>query len=148
MPICEFFKIPELTEVMWQRRDRQFIDLLNHVRLLALNQNDLQLLTSKSIDPSKDEQPENAFHIFAENARALTHSITMFEVIHAESYNIKSNDIIPKNIPAIKINQVLRHNQSETSRLASILKIKLNAQSTLTVNIDLQDRLLMVNWVQ
>lgn len=147
MPSCELFKIPELTEVMRQRRDRQYIDLINHVRLVALNQNDLQLLTSNSIDPSKDEYSENAFHIFAENARALTHNTAMFEVIHTELYNIKSNDIIPKNIPATKTDQVLRHNQSETSRLASILKIKLNTQSMLTVNIDLQDRLLMVNWV-
>ena len=145
MPSCELFKIPELTEVKRQRRDRQYIDLINHVRLVALNQNDLQLLTSNSIDPSKDEYSENAFHIFAENARALTHNTAMFEGIHTELYNIKSNDT--KNIPATKTDQVLRYNQSETSRLASILKITLNTQSMLTVNIDLQDRLLKVNWL-
>ena len=57
-------------------------------------------------------------------------------------YNIKSNDITPKNIPATKIDQVLHRNKSETRGLAGILKIKVNAQVMLTVNIELQDRLI------
>ena len=65
----------------------------------------------------------------------------MLETIHTELYNIKSNDILPKNIPATNIDQLLRHNQSETEGLAGILKIKLNTQAMPTVNIDLQDRL-------
>ena len=49
--------------------------------------------------------------------------------------------ICQKNVSIQKINQVLNRNQSETGGLAGILKIKINARVTLTVNIDLQDRL-------
>ena len=52
---------------------------------------------------------------------------------------------LPKNIPQQKINEILNHNQSETGGLAQTLNIKLNAQVILTVNIDLQDRLVNVN---
>ena len=92
---------------MRQRGDRQFIDLLNQVRVAELNQNKLQLLTSKFI--------------------------------------AKHNYIIPKNIPATKIDQVLRRNRSETEGLAGILKTKLNAQVMLTVKIDLQGKLINGN---
>ena len=53
----------------------------------------------------------------------------------------KTIDNLPKNASIQKINQVLNRNQSETGGLAGILKIKINARVTLTVNIDLQDRL-------
>ena len=49
--------------------------------------------------------------------------------------------ICQKNVSIQKINQVLNRNQSEIGGLAGILKIKINARVTLTVNIDLQDRL-------
>ena len=55
---------------------------------------------------------------------------------------IKAIDNLPKNASIQKINQVLNRNQSETGGLAGILKIKINARVTLTVNIDLQDRLI------
>ena len=54
---------------------------------------------------------------------------------------IKAIDNLPKNASIQKINQVLNRNQSETGGLAGILKIKINARVMLTVNIDLQDRL-------
>ena len=53
----------------------------------------------------------------------------------------KAIDNLPKNASIQKINQVLNRNQSETGGLAGILKIKINARVMLTVNIDLQDRL-------
>ena len=54
---------------------------------------------------------------------------------------IKAIDNLPKNASIQKINQVLNRNQSETGGLAGILKIKINARVMLTVNVDLQDRL-------
>ena len=47
----------------------------------------------------------------------------------------------PKSIPRQKIIEVLNRNQSETGGLAGVLDIILNARVMLTVNIDLQDRL-------
>ena len=65
----------------------------------------------------------------------------MLAAINTELYAIKSNDILPKIVSVTKIDQVLCHNQSETGELSGLLKIKLNAQVILTVNIDLHNRL-------
>ena len=48
---------------------------------------------------------------------------------------------LPKNISHQKINESLKHNQSQTGGLAQTLEIKTGARIMLTVNIDLQDRL-------
>ena len=59
-----------------------------------------------------------------------------------ELHIIEAIDILLKNIPPTKIAKALNPNQSETGRLASILKVKSNARIMLTVNIELQDRLI------
>ena len=56
-------------------------------------------------------------------------------------YVVPAIDILPKNIPQQKVNEVLNRKQSETGGLPQSLQIKLNARVMLTVNIDLQDRL-------
>ena len=50
--LCNLFEIAELTEVMQQRGDGNFIDLLNHVRIAELNDSDVFLLRSKFIKPN------------------------------------------------------------------------------------------------
>ena len=54
---------------------------------------------------------------------------------------IPAIDHLPKNIPQQKINEILSYKQSETGGIGQTLHIKVNAQVMLTVNIDLQDRL-------
>ena len=49
---------------------------------------------------------------------------------------------MPENSPPKKKAQALNCNQTEKARLASVLKVKLNARIILAVNIDLQDWLI------
>ena len=49
--------------------------------------------------------------------------------------------ITSQNVSIQKINKVLNWNESETGGQAGILETKVNARVMLTVNIDLQDRL-------
>ena len=55
-----------------------------------------------------------------------------------ELHSIEAIGILPKNIPPAKMAQTLNCNRSEIRGLESILKVKLNAQIMLTVNIDVQ----------
>ena len=52
-----------------------------------------------------------------------------------------SIDLIPKNVSPQKIEEVLNRNQSNNGELARLLHIKINARVILTVNIDVEDRL-------
>ena len=52
MSLWNLFEIVELTEVMRQSGDGNFIDLLNHVRIAELNDSNVSLLRSKFIKPN------------------------------------------------------------------------------------------------
>ena len=139
--LWKHFKIFELTEVMRQREDSQLIDLLNQVRVADIKPTDKELLESRVIQPLNDQYPHDALHIFAENATANQHNLKMLQLVESAHHMIPAIDLLPKNIPQQKINEILNYKQSETGGLVQILQIKLNAQVMLTVNIDLQDRL-------
>ena len=97
MSLWNLFEISELTEVMRQRGDGNFIDLFNHVRIAELNDSNVSLLRSKFIKPN-DKYPQDALHIFAENAPAHMHDITMLNSIENQLYKIDGKDHTPKNI--------------------------------------------------
>ena len=69
------FKTFELIEVMRQRGDSQLIDLSNHVRVADIKPTDIELLESRVIQPSNDQYPHDALHIFAENENANQHNL-------------------------------------------------------------------------
>jgi len=64
------FKFCELSEVMRQKEDSSFIDLLNNVRIGNLNENDVDVLNSRVINKTDGNYPVNALHVFAENEPA------------------------------------------------------------------------------
>ena len=132
----------ELSEIMHQRGDSQLTDLLNNVRTANLNSHNINLIQSRIIQPKDANYPKDALHIYAENANANSYNQAMLESIDNRIYYIKAIDNWAKNVSIQKINEVLNRNQSETGGLSGILKIKINARVTLTVNIDLQDRLI------
>ena len=85
------------------------------------------LLRSKYIKPN-DKHTQDALHIFAKNAPAHMHNITMLNSIENQYYQIDAEDHIPKNISSTKIESILKCNQSETGELANTFQIKLNAR--------------------
>ena len=117
---------------MHQRGDSQLIHLLNNVCTVNLNLHNNNMIQSRTIQPEDVNYPKDALHVYAENEN---------DSIDNPIYYIKSIDNLPKKVSIQKINDVLNRNQSETGRLAGILKIKINAKAMLTVNIDFQDRL-------
>ena len=95
--LWNLFEIAKLTEVMRQRADSNFTDLLNHVRIVELNDSDVSLLRSKLIKPD-DKYSQDGLYIFTENAPAHMHNITMFGSIENQLYKIDAKDNIPQNI--------------------------------------------------
>ena len=102
---------------MRQRGDNEFIDLLNHVRTAQLGEHDISILKSRFL--TSNETPNDALHIFAENAPANIHNATMLNSISNELYRIQARDQLPKHVAQSKIEQALSRNQSETGGLAT-----------------------------
>ena len=92
------FSIAELTEVMRQRGDFQFIDLLNQVRIGELNEQNVNLLKSRFILKDSARYPVQAIHIFAENAPANQHNQQMFEQLDTPLVQILAIDEFPSFI--------------------------------------------------
>ena len=65
----------------------------------------------------------------------------MLHSVEGNIFKIPAKDQFPKSIPHQNIIELLNRNQSQAGGLAGVLDIKLNARVMLTVNIDLQDRL-------
>ena len=139
--LWKLFKMFELTEVMWQRGDAEFVDLLNNVHTGDTQPCDIRLLESRLLNHYHPNYPQNAFYIFSENASAKRQNLEMLYSIEENIFTIPAKDQFPKSSPCQKIIEVLNRNQVEPRGLAGVLDIKLNARVMLTVNIDLQDRL-------
>ena len=76
------FKLAELTEVMRQKGDDTFIDLLNNVRTASINDHDEKLLKSMRFIHNNDvDYPTYVLHIFAENRPADQHNSVMLNEI-------------------------------------------------------------------
>ena len=139
------FETVELTEVMWQKGNNQLIKMLNNVRIAKLapklGDGDTATLKLKFIDPSIANLQSDTLHNFAENTPADTHNLAKLEALDSPLHNIPSIDLIPKHVSSQKIEEVLNLNQSNTSGLAQLLNIKLNARVILTLNIDVKHRL-------
>lgn len=91
-----------------------------------------------------DEHTKNQLYFLQENSPALTHSTVILVDINNELCNTKTNDTLRKNVSSSEIDQTLNHNQTETKQLANLFKMKLHVRVILTVNIDLQNRLIDV----
>ena len=52
----------ELTEIMRQKNDQAFTELLNRVRTATQTEDDIRIIQSRSITPSDPNYPSDALH--------------------------------------------------------------------------------------
>ena len=136
------FKIAELTEVMRQKGDDTFINLLNNIRTGEITAEDEEILKSRFISPDDPSYPHDALHLFAENAPCDEHNQIKLNALQTQLHTVAALDILPPNVPASIIEEARNRKQTETGGLALILKVKIGARVMLTSNIDIDDRLI------
>ena len=132
--LWKIFKIFELTKVMRQCGDSQLIYLSNNVRAGEIQPDNINIPKSRVIQPGAEDYPQNALHIFAENAIANRHNDKMLNTNENNLFSEKAIDNLPQHIAQDKTEKLLKKSKST-------LHIKLNARVMLTINVDLQDRL-------
>ena len=140
--LWQSFKLAELTEVMRQRGDTVFIDLLNNVRVGKLTESDISILNSRFINENEPHYPHHALHLFAENAPVIAHNERKLNDIDLPLFTINAIDEIPRDTPISLVTDALNRKQNETGGLARVLKLKVNAKIMITANIDIDDRLI------
>jgi len=74
----------EITEIMRQKDDQPFTELLNRFRTRTQTEADIQCIQSRSISPSDSNYPHNALHIWAENQPVNEYNETRLDQIPAQ----------------------------------------------------------------
>ena len=123
-----------LTEIMRQKDDQPFTQLLNRFRTAAQTKDDLECIQSRSVSP--------ALHIFAENAPVDQHNNVHLECLSAPLHRLKATDHYPPNVTKQDNEKVLTRGGSETGVLDFEILVKENSRVMLTTNIDINDRLI------
>ena len=137
------FKMVELEEIMRQKGDNSFTQLLNRVRVAKHTDKDLLTIQSTSIDLSdKNNYPINDLHVWAENKPAAEYNRQRLKEICKPLHVIKAVDQYPSNVSRDSIEKALSKGRSATGGLDVEIHIKESSRVMLTSNIDISDRLI------
>ena len=133
----------ELTEVMRQRGDTKFIDVLNKIRVVNVNEDVQKQIRERSIEESDISYPENALHMFAEYP-TVKHNCEMLDKLTGKTCIINAIDQIFADCkyPETLFSLAQNKKQSETGGLAKCLELKVDTKVMVTVNVDTQDMLI------
>ena len=137
------FKIAELTEVMRQQGDSDFISLLNKIRVGAVVNEVEKLLKSRFVAKNDLFCPKHAVHMFAENCPVIDYNELMLNEIDGQTISLSAIDDIPHEVQLSdkQLETIRARKIGDTGNLASVLKLKIGAQVMLTCNINIEDRL-------
>ena len=143
LQLLRLFKYAELTEVVRQNNKR-FIDLLKRIRFGNVDDDVENLLKARFIHESDENYPKAALHIYAKNELAMKKNEAVLNELPGELYRIEANDKIPDNCRySLTLTQAAQNQkQINTGGLAKFLKLKTDAKVMLTINIDIQNRLI------
>ena len=94
----ELFSMYELIDIMRQKDDLAFAQLLNRLRL---TEEDTQKLQTRVVDRDTGDYPKDALHLFVENYFVDQHNVTILSQLPGEKIVIPCHDIVvTQNIPA------------------------------------------------
>ena len=69
------FKMIELVEIMRQKDDRPFVELLNRLRVAQHTEADIDTIQSRAVDVNdKNNYPLNELHVLAENKPVMDYN--------------------------------------------------------------------------
>ena len=84
----DHFKIYELVDIMRQRDDLKFAQLLNSLRLNVLTEEDKDDLRKRVVDRNSSEYPRDVVHLFAEKEKMYKHNENIMNGIDGEEVDI------------------------------------------------------------
>lgn len=141
----EYFTLFELTEIMRQKEDKQFAELLNCLREGKHSDDDIAILKRLlNVTPESDNYPINTTHLFTTNASVDAHNNALYALSRTDKAQIKAVDIIIGDISDDLKKQVknkIPDDATKTMGLYSLVSVATEAKYDLTTNIDVTDGL-------
>lgn len=103
-----------------------------------------RLLKTISTHEYDENYPKDVVHIYADNEYAMKMTEAVLNDLLGELCSTEANDKVLDiwRFPVALIQAAQNHKQTNTGVLANLFKFKIGAKIMLTVNVDIQDRLI------
>ena len=139
------FKMFELTEIMRQKEDHVFAELLNRLRLNNLNEEDKKTLRGRVISKTDPNYKKSAQHFFRYNADVTDHNTIIFNETNTVKAIVSARDAFSGDLPQIVVKRLLpaiaKKKTHDTANLESNLKLAESLRYMVTININIEDGL-------
>ena len=142
----ENFTLFELTEIMRQKDDREFAELLNRLREGKHSEDDVAILEQRllKVRHHEDNYPMNMTHLFTTNASVDAHNNTLYTISKTDKAQMKAVDIVIGDVNDDLKQQMknkIPDDPTKTMGLYSLVSVATMAKYDLTTNIDVTDGL-------
>ena len=142
-PWIEYFELYELTEIMRQRDEKDFAELLNRMRVGKLLPNDYRELNKRVVPTNVNNDNLDCLHLFSTNDAANDYNRICFIKSNCEKDQVMCVDTIVNNVtPAEKAliaAALLKRN--EFSGISRCLNLGIGLTYEITQNINVHDGL-------
>ena len=136
------FKMIELDEIMRQRGDSQFAQLLCRVRTATYTAEDIKVLESRTITDDHPNYPHDALHAYPRNHHVdEQNKLKLQEIAPEEQHEIIKFIDKDKDKHTQLLNLRIPENKANTGGLVCELHLAVGAKVMLTVNVDVSDGL-------
>ena len=141
----ELFTLYELVDIMRQKDDLAFAQLLNRLRLNEMTEEDKQMLQTRVFDRDTGDYPKDAVHLFARNFYVKKHNDNILSQLPGEKFVIPCHDnVVSSNIPAKECQWLINSlpdDYSKTGQLIKSLTVVVGMIVVHTANVDVEDGL-------
>ena len=140
----EHFQMYELTQIMRQRDDLHFADLLNRLRVNELTEIDRLEIYQHMVSPADSRYQKNVPHLFMENKFVDDFNDEIIKQLSGPKTTIQSHDTVVADLPKSTKERLLSHipkDASKTANLSHSLTIAEGMIYDIAVNLDVNDGL-------
>ena len=140
----QYFQMFELEEVMRQREDKDFAEILNRIREGKHTDADIEVLKKRSLNlsPQHPEYPINSTHLFSTNMAVDQHNHDIFHKSTNKKVEIKAIDIVLGDLSdelKERLKKQIPNDPSKTMGLYSVCSVLKDAKYDLTTNVSVVD---------
>ena len=140
----QYFQMFELSEVMRQRDDKDFAEILNRIREGKHTEADIGVLKERilKLSPQHPDYPINSTHLFSTNMAVDQHNHDIFHKSTNEKVEIKAIDIVLGDLSdelKERLKKQIPNDPSKTMGLYSVCSILKDAKYDLTTNVSVVD---------
>jgi len=136
----EYFALLELTQIMRQRDDLPFADLLNRLREGNHTQEDIAVLETRLLSRNNFQSLSNITHIYPTNAQVTHHNTEIFNKSLTQKAQVEAVDSILGDLaPSVKERIKVPDDPSVTCGLRKIIDLSIDLPYEITNNVNVED---------